>query len=92
LAINDANADLTCSPVLKYPGLADKTLAGVKYETAKTAKIDSITPRLGNEYGGTTVVIAGSGFSTTASENKVYIDTKECLVSTSTATAVTCVT
>lgn len=55
-------------------------------------RVDSISPLIGSIAGGTILTITGSGFSNNTAENKVAIGNKDCRVTSSNASSVTCVT
>ena len=73
-------------------GENDTFLNGFKYLLSMTSVITSVSPRRGGTGGGVELAINGSGFSSTADENKVTIDGSTCAIKTATTTLITCTT
>lgn len=61
-----------------------------QYTDAATPTITSISPQTGSA--GNNIVISGTGFDTNNSGNKVTVGDKDCTVSSSTATQISCTT
>ena len=73
-------------------GESDTFLNVFKYLLSMTSVITSVSPRRGGTGGGVELAINGSGFSSTADENKVTIDGSTCAIKTATTTLITCTT
>jgi len=66
-------------------------LSVVTYDGAKTAFLESISPRFGSRLGGETVTFRGTGFSTSSASYTIMIDGVSCVASFASSTTVQCV-
>ena len=83
---------VSCDTELTVNDNAQALQQKVEYRGDQSSIITSITPRYGSVEGGTDIVIAGEGFSTTATDVTVTIDGIDCPVSESTLTEIKCKT
>ncbi|XP_052805044.1 fibrocystin-L-like isoform X2 [Mya arenaria] len=60
------------------------------WETADTPTVTGVNPTLGTLAQGTSIVISGTGFSSTEGNNRVIIGDVECSVTAATSTSITC--
>ncbi|XP_056597030.1 fibrocystin-L-like [Triplophysa dalaica] len=68
------------------------TSAGVNTTIEFVLKVTGFSPPMGSLYGGTTITIRGSGFSSVPSENNVTLGDKQCQVTDASEEQLTCVT
>ncbi|XP_061597205.1 fibrocystin-L-like isoform X1 [Cololabis saira] len=89
---NGSQSQLSCQVSVINPLDAASLSDGFAYRSDLTPVISQVSPRRGGTAGGTRLTIAGSGFSTSASEVNVTIAGSVCEVQSANSTHIVCVT
>lgn len=89
-SIDSDTSQHTCTPKLTLDGVTTN-LNPVTYDGALTPVLTSMSDRYGSVLGGETITFYGTGFSSSATTT-VTIDNRDCAVSATTTTSITCTT
>lgn len=89
-SIDSDTAQHSCTPKLTVDGVTTD-LNPVIFDDALTPVLTSMSDRYGSVLGGETITFYGTGFSSTATTT-VSIDNRDCAVSSTTTTEITCTT